>query len=107
MNRILTSGQSATNQAGAEKLRIFVERSQSPIVIVATGGSRLRDIRQVLERSGVREAHSSASIRQPNAMKYRDTGCSLIGGGARSDEYVVLRPDEERIKSCCQAVKGL
>jgi copper homeostasis protein len=57
VERILTSGGAPTAAEGASTLARLVERSGSRVVVMAGGGVREENVRQLVSRSGVREVH--------------------------------------------------
>lgn len=55
--RVLTSGGAPTAIDGIGELAALVERGGERLVVVAGGGVRANNVRDVVERSGVREVH--------------------------------------------------
>lgn len=58
VSRILTSGGAATALEGADAIAALVNRSRNRITIVAGGGIREQNVRDVIVRTGVGEIHS-------------------------------------------------
>lgn len=58
VSRVLTSGGAATAHDGIAMLARLVERSDGRIAIMAGGNVRGPNVREVVERSGVREVHA-------------------------------------------------
>jgi copper homeostasis protein len=58
VDRILTSGGAPTALEGAENLARLVEQSEDRVAIVAGGGIREHNVREVVSRSGVHEVHT-------------------------------------------------
>jgi len=56
--RVLTSGGAATAAEGADTLAALVAHVGERLVVVAGGGVRANTVREVVERSGVREVHA-------------------------------------------------
>lgn len=56
--RVLTSGGAATASEGADMLKALVERSAGRIEILAGGGVRAPNARDIVRRTGVRELHA-------------------------------------------------
>jgi copper homeostasis protein len=56
--RILTSGGKTTALEGADVIAELVDRARGRIVIMAGGGIRASNVRDVIERTGVSEVHS-------------------------------------------------
>ena len=58
VERVLTSGGAATALAGADVLRELVQQAGDALVVMAGGGVREHNVREIVERSGVREVHA-------------------------------------------------
>lgn len=58
VSMVLTSGQGATALEGADTLRALGQRGGDRITILAGGGVRGSNVRDVVQRSGVREVHA-------------------------------------------------
>ena len=58
VSRVLTSGGAATASEGAGRLAAMVKRGGERITILAGGGVRSSNVRDIVERSGVREVHA-------------------------------------------------
>ncbi len=58
VRRVLTSGGSATAAEGADALRALVEQARARITIMAGGKVRAPNVREIVERAGVREVHA-------------------------------------------------
>ncbi len=58
IGRVLTSGGAPTAGEGVERLAALVSRAEERLVVVAGGGVRANTVREVVERSGVREVHA-------------------------------------------------
>jgi copper homeostasis protein len=56
--RVLTSGGAATAIEGAETLRALVDRVGDRLVVLAGGGVRAANVRDVVRRTGVHEVHA-------------------------------------------------
>jgi copper homeostasis protein len=58
VDRVLTSGGAATALEGAAVIRRMVDRAGSDLIVMAGGGVRSRNVKDVVDRSGVREVHA-------------------------------------------------
>jgi len=58
VTRVLTSGGARTALEGASVISSLVGRSRDRIAIIAGGGIREHNVREVVARTGVREVHS-------------------------------------------------
>jgi copper homeostasis protein len=56
--RVLTSGGAATASEGADVLASLVERADGRLEILAGGGVRANNVRDIVQRTGVREVHA-------------------------------------------------
>jgi copper homeostasis protein len=57
-DRVLTSGGAATALAGAETIRRMVRLAGNGLTVIAGGSVRGRNVRQLVELTGVREVHA-------------------------------------------------
>ena len=58
VDRVLTSGGAATALEGAPVIRSMVTRAGQDLTVMAGGGVRARNVKEVVDRSGVREVHA-------------------------------------------------
>ena len=58
VDRVLTSGGAVTALEGASVIRKMVDRAGNDLVVMAGGGVRSRNVKEVVDRSGVREVHA-------------------------------------------------
>jgi copper homeostasis protein len=58
LSRALTSGGAATASEGADAIAALVDHAHNRIAIVAGGGIREQNVRDVIARTGVREIHT-------------------------------------------------
>jgi copper homeostasis protein len=59
--RVLTSGGAAAASEGTDELRAMVHRAHERLVIVAGGGVRANNAREIVEKTGVTEVHARCS----------------------------------------------
>lgn len=67
--RILTSGTKPTAEEGIPIIRQLVDRAEERITILPGGGVSEDNIMKILEETGVREIHGSASIYLPDGTQ--------------------------------------
>lgn len=84
--RVLTSGQAANALAGADLIRTCVQQAAGRLVVMAGGGVRDHNVRELIDRTGVREVHLSAAPSLPSAMTFRRGGVP-IGTAGPASEY--------------------
>jgi len=61
VQRVLTSGGSATALEGANTIAQMVDQARGRIIVMAAGGIRESNVREVIARTGVREIHARIS----------------------------------------------
>lgn len=85
--RVLTSGGANTALEGASRIAAFGKQANGRIVIVAAGGIRENNVREVITLTGVDEVHARIS--------------AIVGGGSRRrGPKITLRkrpPDDESV----------
>ncbi len=59
--RVLSSGGAETASEGTDELRAMVQRADDRLTIVAGGGVRANNAREIVERTGVTELHARCS----------------------------------------------
>lgn len=103
-DRVLTSGQAATAEAGIPLLRELVEQAEERIVIMPGCGVTPENAARILAETGAAEIHASARAEWPSLMKFRHPGVSMGKPGA--DEYATKETDVytvRRIVEICNA----
>lgn len=61
ITRVLTSGGAPTALEGADAIADLIERARDRIIVMAGGGIRENNVREVISRTGVREVHAGIS----------------------------------------------
>jgi copper homeostasis protein len=67
VDRVLTSGGARTALEGADEIARLVELADNRIVVIAGGGIRENNVRDVIARTGVTEIHARVSSIAPGA----------------------------------------
>jgi copper homeostasis protein len=62
VDRLLTSGQAATALEGASLIRKLVQRTGDHLTVMAGAGIQPQQIARLVQSTGVREIHASASV---------------------------------------------
>ncbi len=70
--RILTSGQKPTATEGAGLIKQLIAKADDRIIIMPGSGVRSDNVRELAETTGAVEFHTSARIRVPGKMTYRN-----------------------------------
>lgn len=94
-DRILTSGQAASALKGAELIGNLQKEFPS-IVFIAAGGVSPVIVKEIVEKTGVKEVHASAKERVGSAMRFRRDGVSM--GDPEADEYSRLTTSEQLVR---------
>lgn len=72
VDRVLTSGQEATVPEGTELIKALVDRAAGRIGILPGCGITPDNVRNVIEKTGVKEFHATAFGRLDSAMQHRN-----------------------------------
>jgi len=78
-DRLLTSGQAATAEAGTALIRQLCDRAKHRIAVLAGAGLNSGNAQQIVDATGVRELHASASV----AGQGQSRGDVAFGAGRR------------------------
>ena len=105
VERVLTSGQAGTAEAGMPVLRSLVTRSAGSLAILAGGGIHEGNAARIVKETGVRELHVRGSRTHPSPMKYRREGV-FMGRQYQPDEYLRVEADAERVARVVRQVSG-
>ncbi|MDR0807511.1 MAG: copper homeostasis protein CutC [Enterobacteriaceae bacterium] len=103
VDRILTSGQQQTAEAGLPLIRNLIQRSRKPI-IMAGGGVRLTNLQKFID-AGVQELHSTAGQMMPSSMRYRRAGVNM-STDSEADEFAHYKVDSDMVAAMKAAIAG-
>lgn len=95
-DRILTSGQAATAEAGIPLLHRLVKQAAGRINIMAGCGVSPSNAARILRESGAREIHASARTLVKSRMAWRRDGVNM--GAAGADEYAFRETSAEIVR---------
>lgn len=101
-DRVLTSGQCATAEAGIETLRQLVEQAAGRIVIMPGCGVNTANAARIINETGASEIHASARAPWPSKMEFRHPGVSM--GTPGTDEYATLETSAEMVRQIVAAI---
>lgn len=104
-NRLLTSGQASTAEAGIPVLRRLVQEAPSSLAIMPGCGVNAANAARILSQTGATDIHASARQPLPSLMRFRHQGVSM--GKADADEYATLETSPESVKAILEALKSL
>ena len=99
VDRVLTSGGRATALAGADVLGALVRQAAGRIVIMAGGGVRAGNVRELVTRTGVAEVHLRAAERIPSASRF-------VNPALGYDDGFRLTTSEDAIRAVRSALAG-
>lgn len=103
VQRILTAGGASTAAEGVSMLGTLVRRAKSRIVVMAGGGVREENVRELVARSGVREVHVRLTrLTRGEALPARRE--LRVRRALPNDEAAWEETDEQRIRSFVDAV---
>lgn len=85
-DRILTSGQQSTAEAGVDLIRQLVDKAGERIIIMPGCGVRENNIKFIAEQTGAKEFHTSAREWIDSQMIYKNPNVSM-GGTVNIEEY--------------------
>ena len=95
VQRVLTSGQANNAYDGRATIRAMVQQARGRIIVMAGSGVRADNAERLVEVTGVREIHLSASGSRDSRMAFRRDEVSM-GAAKGVDEYS-LRTTEEAL----------
>jgi copper homeostasis protein len=97
VERLLTSGQRPTALEGAACIAELVRRAAGRISVMAGGGVNAHNLADLLDATGVNEAHFTARSPLPSRMLFRNTQVCM-GKPYQPDEYTRKVTDLEQIR---------
>ena len=101
-DRVLTSGQAATAQAGIPLLKGLVEQAAGRIIIMPGCGVNSSNAAAILQATGANEIHASARKSIGSGMKFRHSGVSM--GNPDCDEYARKETCEEEVRAIVKSI---
>jgi copper homeostasis protein len=105
IERVLTSGQARTAEAGIRLLARLVAAAGERILIVAGGGIDESNAARIVRETGVRELHVRGSRVGPSGMKFRRVGVAM-GKPYQPDEYRRVETDSDRVRGIVREVNS-
>ena len=96
-DRVLTSGQASTAQAGIPLLRELVEQANGRIIIMPGCGVNSGNAAAILQATGAKEIHASARKSVGSGMLFRHSGVSM--GNPDCDEFARKETDVNEVRA--------
>lgn len=104
-DRLLTSGQAPTAEAGIPMLQTLVRQAAGRIVIMPGCGVNPANAQKILSQTGAQEIHASARAPWPSKMIFRHPGVSM--GTPSSDEYATKETDVQIVRKIGEGISSL
>lgn len=101
-DRVLTSGQAATAEAGLPLLKELVQQAAGRISIMPGCGVNSGNAARILQATGTVEIHASARKSVGSGMLFRHSGVSM--GTPGSDEYARKETDTNEVKLIVRSI---
>ncbi|KAA6330064.1 Copper homeostasis protein CutC [termite gut metagenome] len=102
-DRILTSGQRPTAEAGISLLKKLVEQAGDRIIIMPGCGINEKNIAHIATETGAKEFHFSAHENKESSMTHREFEVSM-GGAVIIDEYLQPVTTARRVRNTIEAL---
>ena len=103
VERVLTSGQAGTAEAGMAMLARLVSDAGERITILAGGGIDEGNAARIVRETGVREIHVGGGRAVPSRMAFQRDGVAM-GKPYQPDEYRRVETDPERVRAIVREV---
>jgi copper homeostasis protein len=104
VDRVLTSGQEASVLEGLDLIIELHKQAAGRITIMPGGGLTPRNIRKIVDASGVNEVHLSARSGVDSRMQHRNTRC-FMGGTLRPPEFSWKTTDESTVRAVVKLLR--
>ena len=104
-DRLLTSGCAPSAMQGLDMLKRLVVQADSRISIMPAAGVNPANCRQIIEATGAREIHASASTLVPSMMNFRNASVNM--GAKDADEYAHRASSAQIVQDIVEALKPL
>lgn len=105
VDRLLTSGQERTAVEGLDLIAELVRRAGDRMSIMPGGGVTERNLSKILQATGAREIHGSASGSKDSRMTFRNTRI-VMGGQLAPPEYAQKVASEPRVRAFRSLASG-
>ena len=104
-DRILTSGQASSAEAGIPLLQTLVKKAGKDIIIMPGCGVSPLNAAKILRETGATEIHASARCEVKSKMKFRLQGVEM--GKANVDEYTIKETDQNIVSKILKEISSL
>ena len=100
-DRLLTSGQAATAEAGIPLIRQLVDEAQGRLIIMPGCGVNTQNAARILHETGATEIHASARHTVESLMTFRHPNVAMGTPGA--DEYAIKDTSPSLVRTIMQS----
>jgi copper homeostasis protein len=104
VDRVLTSGQADTAEAGVPGMIRAVTAARGRLRVMACGGLHPGNIADIYRHTHVDDVHFAAPRRVDSAMRYRNVGVTM-GGEAAEAEFSLQVTDAEAVRATIAALR--
>jgi len=105
-DRLLTSGGEPNAMSGIERIARLHEAAGGRIRIMAGAGIRQSNVRSFVQRTGVREIHTSLSTKTSSAARHNGHHVKISSHSDEFSRFLVMEQDVRRFKSTLQAIQS-
>lgn len=105
VDRVLTSGQKPTAEAGLAVIKSIVEASAGRLGVMACGDLTEHNIARIRRETGAHELHFAAQKAMPSAMAFKNPAIGM-GGTDVEREYTNWELNEDEARRVIEAVRG-
>ncbi|MFT4538087.1 MAG: copper homeostasis protein [Planctomycetota bacterium] len=106
IERLLTSGQCARAEQGAELIATLVRRAGSDLSVMAGSGVSSQNVEAIVRATGVLEVHASAGRTRASSMQFR-RGAVSMGVAGQVDEYERRETSFEELERMRDLLDGI
>lgn len=103
-DRLLTSGGEPDAVRGLEKIAALRRAAGDRLRIMAGGGVRERNVKKIVQGTGVRDVHTSLSRRLPAPAHSGNPHLNLGAGPERYARFLVLEEDVRAIRTALDSI---
>lgn len=104
-NRLLTSGQAPSAIKGAHLLSTLIQQADNRIIVMPGAGINATNVLDLIEKTGAKEVHASASETIGSMMTYRNPKVSM--GNPEIDEYSRKTTSIKKVKEIANIVHNI